>query len=430
MPRQDQSLSQRNPRKLLVVVVVTLLAFGLLSNSSSGVSDAPEPLSAPPRTRRPRSLMPTATATRPWELGLPFLPHAAQKVAVTAVIIAGKDRTPSHPFITGDGFRAACRFIFDETTKRDSGSAALLRSYFDAMKTNDTVFVQTHFLDDFVTAMRDRTIITRPTQQLPIRLVTHNSDYSAPWEKANVRGKFGVTEYRQHREALLESDAICSAWFAQNAIVEHPKLFPIPIGIENRYNKYGVHVTQYIQHALSARPFVSRNKLLLVGFNVKTNPRERQAALDVAHSAFGDGAATFFELSPAARSMKSRRRTLQEFGAALLQHRFVLAPHGHGVDTHRLWEALYAGCVPITTASAMDARLLRRLPVVILKSFSELTPQLLGKVSDYITTLSKGGGGPAPDPDVARVFPTSGRFDMELASMAYWDRVLSKENPK
>jgi hypothetical protein len=31
----------------------------------------------------------------------------------------------------------------------------------------------------------------------------------------------------------------------------------------------------------------------------------------------------------------------------LRSHGFCLAPRGNGIDTHRMWEALYAGCIPI-----------------------------------------------------------------------------------
>ena len=35
-------------------------------------------------------------------------------------------------------------------------------------------------------------------------------------------------------------------------------------------------------------------------------------------------------------------------------HKFVVAPRGNGIDTHRLWEALYLGCVPVVGKSALD----------------------------------------------------------------------------
>jgi hypothetical protein len=59
------------------------------------------------------------------------------------------------------------------------------------------------------------------------------------------------------------------------------------------------------------------------------------------------------------------------------EHRYVLAPHGHGLDTHRLWEALYMGCIPIVQRSAMDSRLLADLPVLLVDTYEEVTPRLL-----------------------------------------------------
>jgi len=51
---------------------------------------------------------------------------------------------------------------------------------------------------------------------------------------------------------------------------------------------------------------------------------------------------------------------------------FVLCPEGNGVDTHRLWETLYMGGVPIVTRSRYLNALYSKLPVVVLESWSDL----------------------------------------------------------
>ena len=44
----------------------------------------------------------------------------------------------------------------------------------------------------------------------------------------------------------------------------------------------------------------------------------------------------------------SDRLASRRFQERLRQYRFVVAPRGGGVDTHRFWEALYADAIPIT----------------------------------------------------------------------------------
>ena len=57
-------------------------------------------------------------------------------------------------------------------------------------------------------------------------LVTHNSDKSVP---KTVKSK-----------KMLRQNPLLIKWFAQNPAIVHPKLIPIPIGMENlHYHKAG-----------------------------------------------------------------------------------------------------------------------------------------------------------------------------------------------
>ena len=67
--------------------------------------------------------------------------------------------------------------------------------------------------------------------QKRVILITHNSDWNRPEEPYSL--------------AMLYSDNLIM-WFVENAaVVDHPKLTPIPIGIQNRrYNESGFDVIQ------------------------------------------------------------------------------------------------------------------------------------------------------------------------------------------
>ena len=54
----------------------------------------------------------------------------------------------------------------------------------------------------------------------------------------------------------------------------------------------------------------------------------------------------------------------------------MLCPRGVGIDTHRTWETLLLGSYPIVESSELDS-LFVGLPVLIVRSFYELTEQLL-----------------------------------------------------
>merc|ERR1719261_283417 len=98
----------------------------------------------------------------------------------------------------------------------------------------------------------------------------------------------------------------------------------------------------------------------------------RRAAFDTLHPVLGTKADTnescvYFDHP--APPKEAWLRQAQHFG-------FVIAPHGRGLDTHRIWEALLLNAVPIVLRSPMDplfdGESLRKLPVKVVSSWSEV----------------------------------------------------------
>jgi hypothetical protein len=71
-------------------------------------------------------------------------------------------------------------------------------------------------------------------------------------------------------------------------------------------------------------------------------------------------------------SMEGRRAFLRE----VRNHKFVLCPPGGGVDTHRLWETLYMGSIPIVKRDIAHAAW-QDLPILFVDSWDEVTPERL-----------------------------------------------------
>ena len=71
------------------------------------------------------------------------------------------------------------------------------------------------------------------------------------------------------------------------------------------------------------------------------------------------------------------------FVAALDHHvqsamaKFVLCPSGLGFDTYRLWETLLLGSIPVVESNTGFDRTYSNLPVLVVRNYSDLTPQLL-----------------------------------------------------
>ena len=73
----------------------------------------------------------------------------------------------------------------------------------------------------------------------------------------------------------------------------------------------------------------------------------------------------------------------------ILTSKFVLCPPGLGPDSYRLWEVLYLGAIPIIerTQGGWDD-LLVDLPVLLVDSYDEITPEFLRERYAFILGLS------------------------------------------
>ena len=210
-------------------------------------------------------------------------------------------RPSSSPFVSGDSFRALANHIFEPSSQVEPQS----------IKAADVVFVQSSELERF-----RETLL--PELCHPVVLVTHNGDL-------NITERFsGLVEDRR----LLR-------WFAQNALLRHPKLTALPIGLENRC----LHSNGVLRDFVRLRQAPSRKKnRILFGFTVSNNPSERAPAEKALRG------------SPLAD--ETSRQNARRYRQLLREYAFVASPPGNGVDCHRTWEALYLGVIPIVKRSS------------------------------------------------------------------------------
>ena len=75
-------------------------------------------------------------------------------------------------------------------------------------------------------------------------------------------------------------------------------------------------------------------------------------------------------------------QTFLEITQLYNKYLFAISPRGGGLDCHRTWELLLAGCIVITKTSALDEMYTKNnLPVVILKTWDELNVDLTDKMN-------------------------------------------------
>jgi hypothetical protein len=184
-------------------------------------------------------------------------------------------------------------------------------------------------------------------------LVSHNSDYE-------------VTPL--HAEWLDAADA---RWFAQNVTVAHPRLEPLPIGISNTMWPHGK--LRVLSRAMRRQARRERRGLIYLGFSTSTHPTRETVAAKL-REGFPDT-----PLDPAPSLPWPR------YLALMGSHEFAACPRGNGVDTHRVWEALYLGVVPVVDRSPLTEHFAARgLPLVLVDDWSEVTPGRLAHERDRL----------------------------------------------
>lgn len=66
----------------------------------------------------------------------------------------------------------------------------------------------------------------------------------------------------------------------------------------------------------------------------------------------------------------------EEYIETLKTYKFCIAPPGRGIDTHRCWEALMVGTIPIVESNTLN-NLYINLPVVVVTDWSSITEEYL-----------------------------------------------------
>jgi hypothetical protein len=173
----------------------------------------------------------------------------------------------------------------------------------------------------------------------------------------------GNSDFEFHSDLKNIPDSV-EALFLQNSFIsDNKRIFTRPIGIENF--RLGVN-----GHPRLMRPnsnFSSKEKFVLFGPFGNTHPI-RLEILKLFSSADGP-----WEILRG--SWKPR-----DYAKVVRKTKWIASVRGNGVDTHRLWESLYRGSVPIVKDDAWAQSLnYLNLPIITLKNWE---PEAIRNIVD------------------------------------------------
>ena len=224
----------------------------------------------------------------------------------------------------------------------------------------ESIYINPEALNNFI-------VNYLPKLTMPFILVSGDSDATIPSDFQN-----------ESSHILNHPLLIC--WYAQNCVSPSEKLKQIPIGLDfhtlaSRTVEWGPRqsVESQTSDILRLRS-TSAKRLNKCYANFQFLMTTRYAT--DRHDAMANISSDLVFYEP----VKIPRIRCWE---NMVKYKYVISPHGNGLDCHRTWEALALGCIPVVKTSPLDP-LFRGLPVMIVHDWKDITQELLDTfVPDY-----------------------------------------------
>lgn len=232
---------------------------------------------------------------------------------------------------------------------------------YENIKENDTVFVITSTLNQFCE------IVLPKLGDTKIKLVTGACVRGVPNEISEL--------YSMNFLELFKNNV--THWFTQN-FDGTDECIPIPLGIDYHTLLRGDH---YWGHQAIALEQEEKLKNFYSDFETKKektfscfhfmkferHDRDRYKAIEhLSNVKFNDVLKNPINRNSLWKVMSS--------------YKFIISPHGNGLDCHRTYEAMLLGSIPIVRSSTLDS-LYKDMPIIILENWEDLTEETL---SNYV----------------------------------------------
>ncbi len=232
------------------------------------------------------------------------------------------------------------------------------------IKEGDTVFCNTNQIDNLFFHLKKSKKLNN------ITLVTHQTD-------------------KLITESVFRKKPKCiKKWFSVNVDYKNNSLIPIPIGIASDFSLKNLTSSDFSN--LNEKNYYKDEINMYINFQTNTNYRERRNL----YNQFREEPWVNFDDPNLDKNVYLEK---------LRSSSFVLCPWGNGIDTHRFWETLYSGSIPITkkhqTYNCAD-----KLPVLFVEDYKEINFDLL---KNFMNNLD------------------SNNFNYELLTKSYWNEIIN-----
>jgi hypothetical protein len=241
-------------------------------------------------------------------------------------------------WITGDKFKSIADFTFAPKI-RANGDYDNLQNTFNLHKLNNNSIIYTHTI-----YVKELFGILNLFSRGNLIVITHNSD-------VNVNGSFEVP--------------ICiKKWYTTNVDTINSKIESIPIGLENERWFPKLYKKDQMEWRLGQQR--EYKNLVYMNHDVRTNPSKRQEPYDL-----------LVKNSWVTTDCGKNGQNFAEYINNIYKHKFVICPEGNGIDTHRVWETLYMGSIPIVKKNINYLLYNNDFPICMINSWKDITEEFL-----------------------------------------------------
>ncbi len=209
---------------------------------------------------------------------------------------------------------------------------------------NSVIFCNTDHIDNLFFHLRKIKNLKN------ITLITHQTDQMIT-----------KTLYQKKPKSILN-------WYSVNIDYKSADLHSIPIGLASDFSLKNLTKRNFSNFV--KENYKKDNSEIYLNFNINTNFKERKGIQEL----FKNKKYATIDLGEPDK--KNYLRNIKKFG-------FILCPWGNGVDTHRFWETLYAGSIPVTKWH-QTYKCAENLPVLFVDEYEEINEDLL---ENFMNTL-------------------------------------------
>lgn len=151
--------------------------------------------------------------------------------------------------------------------------------------------------------------------------------------------------------------------------------FCIPLGLCNDCDDSPIHRIYGNKNPIIEvmNESIKKENLLYMNFSINNFPMERQLVWDIFCNL------NWVKKGEINSNIDGRKKFLRDIKSS----KFVLCPRGNGIDTHRLWETLYMGSIPIVRYENAH-HLFTDLPILFIEDWSQINIDFLNSKYDEI----------------------------------------------